>query len=126
MVTLSNKMYIAYRDTYGNGKINNPTYGDLMLWSGTMADLENGGKSSFRIRLADLPEMEVQQDNEKRNRTSVETPNINILAKNKLSVIVYGMWNEKLPPSIRSYTLHLNRLDRLNRHYKLNKLLKSK
>ena len=126
MVTLSNKMYIAYRDTYGNGKINNPTYGDLMLWSGTMADLENGGKSSFRIRLADLPEMEVQQDNEKRNRTLVETPNINILAKNKLSVIVYGMWNEKLPPSIRSYTLHLNRLDRLNRHYKLNKLLKSK
>lgn len=114
IATLANKMYIVYRDTYGNKELNNPTRGDLMLWSGTMADLEHGGKSSVRVRLADLPEMEVQQQNEAKNRTSIETPTINILVKNKLSIIVYGMWNEKLPPSIQSYTLHLSKLERFN------------
>ncbi len=114
IATLANKMYIVYRDTYGNKGQNNPTRGDLMLWSGTMADLEHGGKSSVRVRLADLPSVEVQQQNEAKNRTSIETPTINILAKNRLSIIVYGMWDEKLPPNIRSYTIHLGKLERFN------------
>ena len=124
ITTLDNKLYIVYRDTYGNfnNDINNPTCGDLMLWYGTINDLKHGGKNTYRVRLADLPDIKIQLQNEKNNKTSIETPTINLLANNKLSIIVYGMWNEKFPPSIKSFTLLTNRLNKFNnKNYELLK-----
>ena len=121
--TFDKKIFIVYRDTYGSGdkNINNPTCGDLMLWYGTYYDLKHGGKNTYRVRLADLPDIDKQNHYKKNNQIYLETPTINLLSDKKISIIAYGQWQENFPPSIRSFTIFVNRLNKLQTKYELHK-----
>ena len=106
-------MAIAFRDmcrTLNDGTPN-PTFGDLVMWSGDLGELINGNiRSGIKFRIADnYPTLEpVDYD----DRKFFDCGYVSVLpvSRSEVSIIAYGRWEPDEMPFIRNFSLDTDKI----------------
>jgi hypothetical protein len=111
--TLDRVLYIAYRDlnrTLGNG-MPNPTFGDLMLWTGDYRELTRGARGGIKVRLANNYPVDEPVDPSDLKFSDLGTISLLQTGRREIAVITSGRWVAQEPSSLRTFlfnpaTLH--------------------
>ena len=91
--------YILFADNIEHieGKFVNHSYGNLLLWKGSVKDLENKNKGTGIYRLAETRTIHSDQ------LQAVAIP----LAKDRLRLVIGPCWNDPDSSFLKSYNLHM-------------------
>ena len=96
--TADGRLLISFRDTTHES----PTRGDWVAWVGTYADIANGTKGQYRVRL---------MDNHK--GADCAYPGVELLPDDTIVTTTYGHWTKDEAPYIVSVRLKLAELDKM-------------
>lgn len=105
IATLNRELFIAFRDmcrTLNDGTIN-PTFGDLVMWTGDLQELVKGNKNGIKIRLADNYPSTSDIDLNDRKFFDCGYASVLPLSTNELAVIAYGRWDAAQLPYIKNF-----------------------
>jgi hypothetical protein len=97
-------LYIAFRDlspTLDNG-LPNPTFGDLVLWTGDRKELARGGVGGIKVRLADNNPMGRAVDPSDPNFSDLSTISLLPTGRSQITAIASGRWEAEELPFIRA------------------------
>lgn len=102
--TLKRKLFVAFRDLccmLENGQPN-PTFGDLVLWTGDRRDLARGGRSGVKVRLADNYPVVGAIDHSDLKFSDLGYISLLPMKRNEIVVITSGRWDTEELPSVRA------------------------
>jgi hypothetical protein len=102
--THGRNLYIAFRDlcrTLDNG-LPNPTFGDLVLWTGDRKELARGGAAGIKVRLADNYPAGRAVDPSDPNFSDLGTISLLPTGRSEITVIASGRWETEERPFVRA------------------------
>lgn len=102
------RLLIAFRDmrpTLADGAAN-PTFGDLVLWSGDVHELLRGRRRGIKVRVGDNFPVDSPLDPGDLRASDVGYPSILPLGGGEIAVVAYGRWEADEPPFVRSFRLN--------------------
>ena len=108
IATIGRNLIIAFRDmgrTLRDGSPN-PTFGDLVLWTGDLRELVRGNRLGFKVRVADNYPTGGPADYNDRKYYDCGYISVLPIARNEVAIIAYGRWETEELPFIRNYTVH--------------------
>ena len=103
--THKEELFIAFRDmsqTLESG-LPNPTFGDLVLWTGDLKELTRGHRNGIKVRLAD--NYPVADDPDPTDRKFYDCGYISVLPlnKNEIAVVAAGRWETQEVPYLKTF-----------------------
>ncbi len=103
-VVYNKDIYLVFRDMCKelNDGSPNPSFGDLVMWTGDLKELVRGNRNGVKIRLADNYPVE-HPDFDDRKTFDCGYPTVLKTGKTELSVIAYGRWDAESPTFIRNF-----------------------
>ncbi len=105
--TFGKELLIAYRDlcrTLDNGEPN-PTFGDLVLWTGDRRELARGARNGIKVRLGDNYPVGGPIDPSDRKFSDLGYISLLSISRSEIAVITSGRWAAEELPSIRAFLL---------------------
>ena len=107
IATHKRRIFLSYRDlrrTLEDGSPN-PTFGDIVLWEGTLNELLRENHAGVKVRIADNYPADAPADYE--DLKYVDCGYVSVLpqGRNEITFVAYGRWEADALPFIRAFTL---------------------
>lgn len=105
VATYHHEIYISFRDmcrTLKDGSPN-PTFGDLVLWTGDLKELREGTRTGVKVRLADTYPTDGEVDMNDLMFSDCGYASVLPIRRNEMAVIAYGRWEKDQLPFIRNF-----------------------
>lgn len=102
------QMVVVFRDmskTLNDGTPN-PTFGDLVVWTGDLKELVKGNKNGIKIRISDNYPTDKAVDYNDRKFYDCGYASVVSNSKKEVCVIAYGRWDADELPYIRSFVFN--------------------
>lgn len=106
-------LIVAFRDMCRtlNDHSPNPTFGDLVMWSGDLRELVKGNhRSGVKIRIADNYPATTPVDYIDRKFSDCGYVSVLPLSRSEIAFIAYGRWEYEEQPFIRNFVVKANEL----------------